>query len=831
MEFLSDQGKTALVHRDEEISYLQLLRLVDRMAKAFNSKAGDRICLFGEAHPVWFAGVYAAFKNQSIIVPLDMMATAEDLVHLLSDSEPKCVVTSRNNFPVLEEALAFTEVQPEILIFEDFEDFSALEEFNADPVDIRETDMDETAVIIYTSGTTGKPKGVMLSYQNLWHQIDIFTSVERWGKKNTFFYKDDVTVTILPLQHILPLMATILIPMRVGATVCLLPAIDTAEIVRIMNKWKVTYLIGVPKLFEGFYNAIMEKINGSGVTRALYGLSRRLKWMGFSKTLFKKVNKQFGGHVKLFFSGGSKISPTVRRGFYALGIPLLEGYGLSETSPVLTKSVIYGQFNTVGVPVQGVEIKIERDEIVARGPNIFQGYYKNPEATQEVLKNGWFYTGDQGRFNLRGYLEITGRIKDIIILGNGKNINPTEIEEKLLEHYPEISELGLTEKDGQLLAVIVPDQKFFSKNQISDLEGHFRKKVFEPFNADVPSYKRVLKFELYDGELPRTRIGKLKRFELLGLVEKNAPKEKKSGTPAPDTEEYRIIREYLEGRLKIPVSPDDHVEFDLGLDSLDRLQFLEKLNTSFGTKLTNEDLSREPVIRNLSKHIEKIKTRIHDTRVEWGKILKERTEYRKNYKNPWMMNLLVFLARPFVWIFFRLRAEGRENLPKEGGYILAPNHQSMLDALVLNISLRKRQRKRNYSIAKDAHFNSNFRRRFARRSNIIIIEQGEDIKTLLQKSATLLKDGNILTIFPEGTRSADGSVGSFKDSFAILASEIGVPVIPVAIRGAFECFPRDKKFPRAGKIHLEFLPPMQTNQKDYAGFAEEVRQKIQKKVQ
>ena len=292
---------------------------------------------------------------------------------------------------------------------------------------INSPEREDTALILYTSGTTGKPKGVMLTFDNILANVDSLDVYK-------MYEETDVTIALLPLHHILPLLGTGVMPLLYSATIVFLDDMSSVALIDAMKKYKVTMLIGVPKLWEVMHKKIMDTINSKGITRFIFKLAKKINSLSFSKKIFKKVSEGFGGHIKFFVSGGSKLNPQITEDFLTLGIKICEGYGMTETSPIIAytpKDDIMP--NSAGRVIKDVEVKIADDnEILVKGRNVMKGYYKNPEATAEIIdKDGWLHTGDLGTLK-DGYLYVTGRKKEMIVLSNGKNINPIEIETKIL---------------------------------------------------------------------------------------------------------------------------------------------------------------------------------------------------------------------------------------------------------------------------------------------------------------------------------------------------------------------------------------------------------------
>jgi long-chain acyl-CoA synthetase len=348
-------------------------------------------------------------------------------------------------------------------------------------------DVKKTAFIIYTSGTTGSPKGVMLSFENLYANIDSVVNVGIYTEENT-------VMVLLPIHHILPLLGSVIAPLSVNATIAMTPSMMTDDILKTLADNRVAIIIGVPRFYEVIRKGIMDKINASAVTRILFRTARAINSMSFSRKLFNKVHQRFGGNVKYMVSGGAALDLEIGRDFRTLGFDILEGYGMTEAAPMITfprpGNVRLG---TTGQALTGTEIKIVKGEICARGRNIMQGYYNRPEETAAVLKGGWLHTGDLGELDGKGFLSITGRKKDIIVLPNGKNINPAEIEEKIMASSQLIQEAEVYLKDRKLQMLLRFGRSDLTGN--AESEQRLAYELVSQYNRSVSPYKKIMRSE------------------------------------------------------------------------------------------------------------------------------------------------------------------------------------------------------------------------------------------------------------------------------------------------------------------------------------------------
>ncbi len=808
--------KTAIAYKGEEISYSRLHANIDRFRRSYTIDQGDRAVLFAENRPEWIYTFYSVWCHRGVAVTIDMSSNAEDVRHILRDCLPSVVFYSDKTAAVLESALQDSGLNPVRL------NFDHMELPEPQEAQIRMSYRSEdTAVIIYTSGTTGSPKGVMLSYRNL-------SAVQEGYLEEKYYVPSDRVIAILPFHHVLPLQGNILIPLRVGALAVLLERLDSETILAALQKYKVTIIIGVPRLYRLLLDGIRAKIRKNPIASGLFHLSRMTGSYAVGKHLFKKVQDTFGGHIRYLVSGGSVLENEVLLGFKALGFKILNGYGLTETSPTIAnnseKDVRIG---SVGKAHGNIEIRVIDEEIVVRGPMVMQGYYNHPQATAAVLRDGWFHTGDKGHLDEKGYLYVTGRLKEIIVLPNGKKVNPEEVEQKILAAHPILKELGVYQAGDSLGVILVPDFARVMQEGIVNLQETLRWTVIDAYNQTVPSYRKIHRITISRSELPRTKLGKLKRFLLPELAVRTSSGE--SLTREPEFEEYAIVKQYLQNGGKTDIRPYFHLELDLGLDSLDKVELLVFLERTFGVQLREGKLAEFPHLVALCEYLRDNKNQVGGEVINWKEILKEEIPLALP-KRIFMLTLFKWVFKPLSRLYFRFEVKGLENVPLHDACILAPNHQSYMDALILASSLQSSIMKKTYFFAKEKHFHSALRRLVARNSNVIVMNLNSGLKTAIQETASVLKRGKNMVIFPEGARSRDGRLQPFKKTFAILSKELDVPVIPVAIKGAYESLSIGSWFPRPGKITLEFLAPLYPGGHDYDSLLQQTQSTIRQSL-
>ncbi|MCX5749711.1 MAG: AMP-binding protein [Candidatus Saganbacteria bacterium] len=497
---------------------------------------GDRIALFCENRPEWPFVYFGITSIGAIVVPLDPKLESGEILNLLENSGALMAFCSDTLLSKLENIKARVPSLKEILnIDKDLEGILSSSYFDAMPVDRAEPD--DIASIIYTSGTTGNPKGVMLSHKNiLSNVVEIAPIFHMIGPGDNF-------LSVLPNYHAFETTAGMFCPIYLGATITYAESLKSYSLIKNMQETKVTVLCAVPLLYKLFLDGIKRQVEEKGgFARVLFALlfllSRlsRLFRANIGRFLFGMVHRTFGGNIKFFVSGGAAIDPDIIKEFDLMGFTILQGYGLTETAPILSACTLDNNvFGSVGKALPGIEIKISNPnsrgigEITAKGPNIMKGYYKNPEATAEILRNDWFYTGDLGRIDDKGNIYITGRSKDVIVLGSGVNVYPDEVE-FILSKSPFIQEIcvfggsirkGAKAGTEEVRAAVVPNIEKIAdwvlkrnSHLTDDLISEILGKEIDSYGKLLTEYKRVSKYYVSREELPKTATKKIKRFRV-----------------------------------------------------------------------------------------------------------------------------------------------------------------------------------------------------------------------------------------------------------------------------------------------------------------------------
>src|SRR5580704_12670526 len=507
--------------RMESYTYAEVLHMAESIGRWLTENKypqGTRIAILADNHPRWVAAYLGIIAAGCTTVPLDTALHLDQVQRLLKDSGSSLLFSDTKHLPIALESAKEIGVRIVLTdsvhddgsdhsrqVVDDLDGIFAAGHGGFSPVPVT---TDDLASLIYTSGTTADPKGVMLTHANILGEVE---AVFAWVDIGT----DDAVLGVLPLFHVLSQMANLLLPLVKGARVVYLETLNTTELLRALKERQITAFAVVPQFFYLIHERIFKEVAKRGrlarwAVRAMMSTTRFARRFGWNtgKLFFGKIHNTFGPRMRYLVTGGSRFDPQIGRDFYALGIDVLQAYGLTETSAAaFATSPDDNVIGSVGKPLPGVQARIadpqpqdggpDIGEITIRGAIVMKGYWKRPDATAAVLKDGWFYTGDLGRFDDDGNLFITGRKKEVIVLSNGKNIYPEEIEAHYLRspYIKEIAVMGLEGPPGdpaaeRLHAVIVPNFEILKERKIVNTKEVIRWDI-EGLSAQLASTKRI----------------------------------------------------------------------------------------------------------------------------------------------------------------------------------------------------------------------------------------------------------------------------------------------------------------------------------------------------
>jgi len=856
--------------RTESLTFAELQRMAESVGGWLAGKLdrNARVAILAANHPRWVASYLGIICAGRVAVPLDTAFHADQVAKLLRDSGASILFCDAKHLAVAQQAaeglpvgLVMTSAASEQAAttakspagrqpVADLDSIFGAGSAEFRPVVPAEGDL---AALLYTSGTTADPKGVMLTHGNLVGEANAVFQVIHIGP-------NDALLGILPMFHVLAQMANLFLPLFNGARVVYLETLNTTELLRALQERGITAFCVVPQFFYLIHEKIFKELNKRGkltlrLVRMLMGLNRMLRGVGINagKVFFGKIHATFGKRMRYLVTGGSRFDTAIWRDFQAFGIDLLNAYGLTETTggAFLNRpgKVVIG---SVGPPLPTVEARITdpkpvedggtaAGEIALRGPIVMKGYWNRPDATAAVLRDGWFYTGDLGYLDSNGNLFITGRGKEVIVLANGKNVYPEEIE----THYQkspfikEICVMALEARPGdptsdRLYGVIVPNFERLREQKIVNSKEAIRFDI-ESLSHKIASTKRLGGYEIWQEDLPRTTTRKLKRFQIekkvRELQKRGGPGEAEVGTEKPLTDEERawlerdevrraleIVRESARNKIA-EIHPTHNLELDLGLDSMQRVELLTALEQQLGGDVPESQLAEVYSVRDLVDAILESAGRgeggAKSAAPPWSTILAEPVtdpEVLGLARHQWLAEILFFLLGRFLYLvsldLFHLKVKGLENLPEKGPYLLCSNHQSYIDPVVMGSVLPWRIFRNTFALGTSDIFGQGLMRRLARWIRVVVLDPDANLIPAMRAGAFGLRQGSVLVLYPEGERSDTGKPRVFRKGAAILSIHEQAPIVPVAIEGFYEVWPRHKKWPKTGNLRLVFGKPI-----------------------
>lgn len=793
-------------------------------------KPGDRVILFSHNMPEWSMAYFGILKAGATAVPIDPASTVDEVITFAKAAEVSAVLISPKldaENPELREKLAEAFSAEESQSVPSVWNFDEVFEMQTEQEEARRTALlpakvlgNAVASLIFTSGTTGKPKAVMLTHKNFTNMISMLSSVLEMDIT-------DGVLSVLPLHHTFEFSAGFLTPFSNGTQITYLDELSAEELSSAIEKGLVTGMVGVPALWEMLHRRIKTRLRerGDWLADAAESLIDFNAWLrdntpfNLGPIVFFPIHQGMGGRMRYLISGGSALSEKVQKDLHGLGFNVLEGYGLTESSPVLTvarpgNKLIKG---SVGKPLPGIEVRINEPdengvgEVFARGQNIMLGYYNNEEATEAALHDRWLRTGDLGRLDEDGNLYIVGRSKDVIIDSNGKNIYPDEIEDIYgkTDLIKELSVVGLPDDDGgeRIAALIVPD---YAKD-ITLTRAEINKKIEEHFrevSASLPFFKRVKVLHTTPFELPRTATRKVKRAEVVEMLQalEDRTKTKTNAVVESKSDDnllwIRKIVAAVSARSLSDVQPDDKLT-DLGFDSLMFVELQAAVEDAGGRVLSPDTLNEVQAVRELLAAVQRVdktkrladeplvETRKDDDEIHVPSIIK------------FIGNAAVDLAQDQLYsTVLNTTIEGQSNVPQHVNFIVAPNHASHIDTGLVKRALGKGVAEQTVAVAAaDYWFDTKYKRAYMNNfTTLVPIERTGSLRQSLRHVTQILNDGFNALIFPEGTRTTNGEIDEFKPVIGYLALNQKIGILPIYIWGTFDAYPKGMTLPARKSI-------------------------------
>ena len=747
---------------------------------------GDRVILWGPNCPQWVLSFFGCLRAGVIVVPLDLRSASDYVQRVISKTDPKLAFTSR--FTPKDDVELGT---PEVTFEELGVAIQGLPE--PEPVDIQPDDLAE---VMFTSGTTGDPKGVMITHRNLTANIEGISQYIVCDRSSRL-------LSILPLSHMYEQMGGLLVVLYYGASVTYPVSRQPTVLSRTMRERKITIMLLVPQGLELLMNGIEREVKLQGkkaLWNALFKIAPKTPF-GLRRLLFRRVHKRLGGKLDLVVSGGAALDPDLGRKWELLGVKIVQGYGATEASPVISNHSIRDRRpGSVGRPLPNVQVKIsDQGEILVHGDNVTPGYWDAPEETSAAFEDGWYKTGDLGFFDDQGFLHIQGRKKDMIVLASGQNVFPDDVQAVLNRHsnVVDTTVVGLAKGSSvEVHAALILES------------GEDAQEVVAWANQQLAEHQRVRGFTLWPEEdFPRTHTLKVKKQLVIDRLLGNqaadayvaAPSGGGSAGGARDL--AHIIAEVAKrdpGEIEETMTLGD----DLDLDSLGRVELLSAIEGELGVYLDEGQLEPSTTVWQLA-HL-----------VEQGSKNPPVTAFPNWGRHWWCRMVRGFLQRALVFpitrLIYGLQVTGREKLEDVTGPVLfASNHSLGLDnpLIIKAIPLKWRRR---MAIAGAAHL---WRNPVWSVMNPLVgngfpLASEGAIRPSLEYMGRILDDGWSVLIYPEGELTVGGPIKSFMNGTGLVAIEGRIPVVPLRLSVDRMGFPARFPILRRGRVQIHLGEPM-----------------------
>jgi len=796
--------------------------------RARGVRHGDRVVLSGRNRPAWPIAYFGILRAGAVAVPIDPALEGPQMLNVVRSSAAQIAIwddgVEQKGGKAVRAALPNLSVI-DLPSLEEFSDAEVRAAAARDPG--HQPDPHDVASLIYTSGTTGEPKGVMLTHKNFASLLAALAPIFPLGTR-------DRVLSVLPLHHTFEFTCGMLLPLMLGARIVYVRELNADGLNEGFTKGRITAMAGVPALWQMLERRILTQVNEKGplAVRAfdmaleLNRLLGKTTGLNAGRLFFGEIHDRFGGNVRHFISGGAALPKDTAKLFAGLGMPLSEGYGLTEASPVISvsKGTMKSPLGQVGRPVPGVEVKIDKaddrgvGEILARGPSVMKGYVDNPLATSMALDTeGWLHTGDLGRVDSKGRLTVVGRNKDVIVGTSGENVYPDDVEE-LLAGVPGIKELcvvGLPDGNGgeKVGCLVVPagaDEDGAAKTRS---ERHAKamdalKAAFEK----LPRVARPTVLHFWDADLPRTATRKVRRPEVRAVLEKLA-----SATATPEgglaggISAVRHAIATIANKQAGDLRPDTTLRGDLAIDSLLGLELAAALEAQVGKPIDGELLAKAETVGDLEALVAETSSslvRAESTRIEVAadEPIRIPEPLRDNAKKILTIGQMAFYER-----VMRPRVSGRAFIPHNRNTIVIANHSSHLDMGFVKYALGAYGEGLVSLAAQDYFFKRDrFRRAYIENfTNLAPFDRKAGLRQGMRVASDHLEKGDTVLIFPEGTRSVDGTIQEFKPVAFHLAMTHGVDVLPVWIGGTYEAMRKGTRLPTKRDLVARIGPPLE----------------------
>ncbi|MEM7123044.1 MAG: AMP-binding protein [Pseudomonadota bacterium] len=780
------------------------------------AQSGERVLLIGPNGADLIAARLALGAAGLISMSVDDLSPPTDIQVLAAAAPPDWVIGAAKHLDTLRPLAPAGRLV--CLDADDQDGAPSWRTLLAETGDLPPVDPAAPTALLQTSGTTGAPKLFNLNHRHIGANV---LAIAAEG----LISQDDRLVLPLPLHHAYPQVVGLLTPLAAGAVIVLPESVTGPSLVEALKGSEASGLIGVPRLYDAIISAIEQNVAAKGgLARTVFNTmmsasiaAQRHLGIKLGRVLFRPLRGRLSANLRLLVSGGAKLDPLLTWKLAAIGFNVHSGYGLAETASTTTGNLPgRDRLGSEGRPFQGAEVRIFEPneegigEVQLRGPNVFDGYV-DPEANKTAFtEDGWYRTGDTGYLDADKFLFITGRIKEAIVLGGGKKVSPEDLE-RVYGESALIAEIAVLEKQGGLVALVRPDEAEIAKGSHAKPDDAIRITLSQAGETLAP-YQRLAGYALTRDELPRTRLGKYRRFmlpELYDEAKRGPARRAASAEPVVepqfddprDAATWQVLRDHCRDQLR---GLDDHLALDLGIDSLAWITLSLEIQQKIGVDLSDTDTAQLITVQHLLDAVREAP----DAAPASGAEVAARWLRPPAPLYRTLAGLLYGANRLLMRMVFQLKVTGTEHLPAAGPFVIACNHLSDLDPLVVAAALpgaTRRQTRWGAEITRlfegprwDALYLG---------LRLFPMSDVQPAQGLACARATL-DNGDVLVWFPESWRSPDGNLQAFQPGIGHLLAGTEVPVVPACIRGTFEALPRTRRWPRPHAVAIRFGAPV-----------------------
>jgi long-chain acyl-CoA synthetase len=800
--------------RDDQWSYRRLWASINAVARhlgdARGIRPGDRVLLCAAKNPQYVACLMGVMLRRAVPIPLDLGSPATLVQRVADDTEAAGIIT---DLPL--ELSGLPRYALDSMPYCDDKYFAEAHPAAEDP-----------AEIVYTSGTTGKPKGVVLSHRNVIASVKAALALVPYRQPWRM-------LSLLPLSHMFEQTVGLFAPLALGATIHYGVSYQPAAIRKALQRYRINVMAVVPRLLTHMMHGIEHEVRRADRLRAWETAHRLAPYLPFElrRRLFRAAHRQLGGALEIVMCGGAYLPPEAELAWERLGVKVIQGYGATECAPLVAGNTLDRRIpGSVGKPVPGVQLHLSDDgEILASGPNVFSGYWRNETATREAFtEQGWYRTGDLATIDRDGNVYIKGRKKDMVVLPTGMNVFLEDIE-AVLGREPSVRScvvLDVTSPKGEVgfTAVVLAQEAGREEADLAVMED-----AVKNANLQLAPHQRISGLALWrNGDFPRTSIGKLKRHEVRAWLEKQAARlpAEPGDAPAKEPSTFASLRRLLADLTGVPspaITPDSNLNLNLGLSSLARVELALLVEDKFGVLIDDSDIAGVEKVSALVSLIDRGGSAAPGPEIPLWPLKAGTQRLRTLLQRLVLFPVHSLVARPFI-------VEGLEHVHElKSQALFIANHSSHVDTVSIIRALPASIRNRLAVAAAADYF---FRIAAVGRLTSLFLNtfpfsREGAVRASLEHCGFLADQGWSVLIYPEGTRSATGELLAFKLGIGLLATELRLPVVPVAVLGGHDVLPKGRIIPRPGPVRVRFGAPLWfTEPGDPSIRAAELRQRV-----